>query len=562
MRACSRLRPPASRRLRTYATAIVTAPVHVGVIGGGITGLAAAFFLALDGKRRVTVLEGSERVGGWIQTRSVDVGTGRVLFEQGPRTLRGGGLSASATKALIALLGLQSQIVASPKANASRYLYYPDRLVRVPGPGASRSASVRSLLFEAPFNALVPALVAEPWRATRPAEREDESVGGFVARRLGRAVADNIVSGMMHGIYAGDVYQLSVKSLAPLLWHCEQAYGSLVRARYELGPLSRQRSRDDVELLACLIPYRRALRESASIGDSQYSFRGGVGMLVSALEERLRRMPNVQLVTGWQAARLRYDGARAQVTVSDAKNRSTVSFPTVLSTIPARALARLTPEQPLLTPLAGIHAVSVAVVNVYYADPALLPAHGFGYLIPRSVPWALNPECALGVVFDSDTVPGLDSAPAGTKLTVILGGHWWDGRPRLPDEAEAGYQARAVLARHLGIVHEPRAVRVSLQRDCIPQYVVGHHARLAQADVGLKRAFHGRLRVAGCSYHGISVNDCIRAGLVAAGGIAAARDADADAPETGLGSFSLPQVWTTVAWEEKKDAVDRIRKDR
>jgi oxygen-dependent protoporphyrinogen oxidase len=157
-----------------------------------------------------------------------------------------------------------------------------------------------------------------------------------------------------------------------------------------------------------------------------------------------------------------------------------------------------------------MHAVTVMVVNLYYSDPNILPERGFGYLIPRSIPYEQNPECALGVVFDSDAVQGQDTVP-GTKVTVMLGGHWWDGFSSYPDEEEGAAMAKTVLYRHLKIDVEPDAVNVGLQKECIPQYVVGHERRMRVANGELLQGFNGKLKVAGNSYTGVGLNDCVMA---------------------------------------------------
>jgi oxygen-dependent protoporphyrinogen oxidase len=157
-----------------------------------------------------------------------------------------------------------------------------------------------------------------------------------------------------------------------------------------------------------------------------------------------------------------------------------------------------------------MHAVTVMVVNLYYSDPNLLPERGFGYLIPRSIPFEQNPECALGVVFDSHVVTGQDTV-SGTKLTVMLGGHWWDGFSSYPDEEEGAAMAKMVLHRHLKVDVEPEAVNVGLHRECIPQYVVGHEKRMRTANSELMNGFRGKLKVAGNSYTGVGLNDCVRA---------------------------------------------------
>ena len=177
------------------------------------------------------------------------------------------------------------------------------------------------------------------------------------------------------------------------------------------------------------------------------------------------------------------------------------------------------------------------VVNLFYDSPDLLRVKGFGYLIPRSVPVQQNPHRALGVVFDSDSSQGQDTV-AGTKLTVMLGGHWWndfDDRD-IPDEEEGAAMARAVLKQHLGLDAQPRLVRVSLQRNCIPQYTVGHESRMATAHRDLL-PLEGRLRVAGSSYTGVGVNDCIRAASDVVRGLIL--------PSGGGGDSGAPEVWKT-----------------
>lgn len=192
------------------------------------------------------------------------------------------------------------------------------------------------------------------------------------------------------------------------------------------------------------------------------------------------------------------------------------------------------------------------VINLYYTSPNILPAHGFGYLIPRSIPYDQNPECALGVVFDSDAVVGQDTAP-GTKITVMMGGHWWDGAETYPTNDEGAAMAKAVLKRHLGITDEPEAVLVNLQKNCIPQYTVGHEERMKGAHDDLMKSFGGRLAVAGNSYTGVGVNDCVRA----------ARDVAVRMRDTVVLGGGLAVTGLEHFWQERKYVpVDRPPKRR
>lgn len=183
------------------------------------------------------------------------------------------------------------------------------------------------------------------------------------------------------------------------------------------------------------------------------------------------------------------------------------------------------------------------VVNLYYANPDVLPEAGFGYLIPRSIPFDQNPECALGVVFDSYSSVGQDTAP-GTKLTVMLGGHWWDSFSEYPTEDEGAEMAKAVLRRHLNINEEPEKVLVGLQSKCIPQYTVGHEERLRKVHGELTTAFKGRLSVAGNWIDGVGLNDCVRGARDVV--MSLKGDSGQNINEngvTGLEEFQGPRVW-------------------
>ena len=167
------------------------------------------------------------------------------------------------------------------------------------------------------------------------------------------------------------------------------------------------------------------------------------------------------------------------------------------------------------------------VVNLYYANPDLLPVEGFGYLIPRSIPVDENPEFGLGVIFASSSSNGLSGqhtvnyvsqdTARGTKLTVMLGGHYWDDwkETDYPDHESAVRMARAMLQRQLGITDAPTITRSRLQHKAIPQYTVGHLHRMFDLSAAVRREFNKRLVLAGNWYNGVGVNDCIRQGILA-----------------------------------------------
>ncbi|TVY20559.1 Protoporphyrinogen oxidase, partial [Lachnellula arida] len=534
--------------------------MRIAVLGGGITGLASAHYLARElPYARITVYEASDRVGGWLRTTELGDEEGKVYFEQGPRTLRPGnqfGCAGLTTLELVQDLGLENELLITPKNAASalnRFVYYPDHLVKMPGPGQGILEMGWRVWSEPVFQDVLRGLLNEALHPPR-VKLEDESVGSFLNRRFeNESVADNLASAVLHGIYAGDIYNLSVKSLLPAVWHLEGAYGSILRGQLILNQKSaRLIMHRDLQLASELL--RKKLSQSLvnkMENASVYTFKKGISTLSAAIVDRLKANPNVKFELNTKVSALEHDLKSGKIMVEVLGHDT--PYDRVISTISGRTLSTLSSTESRSTEaaigatkttnlpsLASIEAVTVMVVNLFYANPSLLPTQGFGYLIPRSIPLEQNPEMALGVIFDSDAAVGLDSM-AGTKLTVILGGHWWDGIEHYPSEEEGIDMARAVIKRHLKVEDEPVLSRAGLQRDCIPQYTVGHEARMKKAHRELLNAFGGSLAVAGNSYTGVGLNDCVRAARDVV------MDVKAEKYFTGLESLITPVAWVEVS---------------
>ncbi|KAL9021426.1 MAG: hypothetical protein Q9185_001323 [Variospora sp. 1 TL-2023] len=510
----------------------------VAVLGGGITGLASAYYIAERlPHSQITLFEGRSRLGGWLRSTQVDVGNGNVVFEQGPRNLRPTRPNGWLTLDLINSLGLENQVLMTSKqsvAAQNRFIYYPDHLVRMPGPGSSLLPTIVYMLQEPVFKGLFRAAAFEPFRPIL-VDQQDESVGSFIARRFGPALANNIVSALLHGIYAGDVYQLSLRSIFPYLFYAERELSISVGAAYALG--FGLRWPQDASLEA---EWARAgpvsQRTQAIRNSSVFTFKKGIGQLADQLETKLRQLPNVSIRRGTVVDQLQLkqtcDSENIELLARSGSDQPTKeSFSHVVSTVSGKALHGAVRPASSLFVLSQTPAVTVMVVNLYFSNPSVLPVRGFGYLLPRSLPFEQNPERALGVVFDSDASIGQDEIP-GTKVTVMLGGHWWDGWEAYPDEDMGASMAKSVLKRHLGISEIPRATCVGLQKDCIPQYTVGHHGRMSLGHEALQK-FKGRLRVAGSSYTGVGLNDCVRSARNVVTSLVEGRQRD-----TGLESFA------------------------
>lgn len=189
-------------------------------------------------------------------------------------------------------------------------------------------------------------------------------------------------------------------------------------------------------------------------------------------------------------------------------------------------------------------------VNIWYPQANVKPP-GFGYLIPLSVPPEQNPERALGVFFDSDVGVSGPGEPPGTKLFVLMGGHYYDDKKQqgpsvpVPSEEEAIQQAKRLLERHLGIPQStPCFAMARLAKECIPQYNRGHQDIMAAADQELHDKFNGRLAVAGGSYTKIGAMGALRNGYDIANTVA-----KEDWLTTGLEQMEFPTQFCGVPTE-------------
>ncbi|KAJ2760150.1 oxygen-dependent protoporphyrinogen oxidase, partial [Coemansia nantahalensis] len=488
----------------------------VTVLGGGITGLSAAWYLAqrLPPTARIALIEGSPRLGGWLRTDRRRASGAEFLAEKGPRTLRAGdSRMASAVLELIDDLDLRSDVVTTPKqsgAARNRYIYYGGELNCMP-------RGLGSLV-----TGLPPAVKCLPrgvWRdlttpKNSPMDRSDESIRSFVSRRFGEQVDDNLASAVMHGIYAADTAELSARTLLYPYWLADRlGANGVLRGLPRVARLSRARNaqfavREAEEKLGA---HRRRAQDPAfwdAMDDaSMFSFRDGMQTLSDGLARRLAARPNVEIVTG-QPATAAQTHAGGGVEVALASGR-VIQTQHVINTLPLHGVRRLlggAEPCPLLdeTPYA-----SVAVANVAFGARGVPPVDGFGYLVPRA---SAASSRALGVAFDSCVLPAQDGDAAVSRLTVMLGGPRFAelfGSPATASTAALADAALESLRNELGIRAEPIDVDVTVQADCIPSYTVGYIDRLKAMHEWVGAQLGGRMSVVGAAYGGPAVPQCI-----------------------------------------------------
>ncbi len=183
----------------------------VAILGAGLTGLSVAWFLKKKFAEciQITVYEKSERVGGYISTRTI----GDFLFEEGPRGFRPSGKGAH-TLELIKDLKLEKELVSANEAASKRYIYLQGKLQCVNFSFLLKNGFIRALLKDLTTPCL---------------EAEDETVDAFTKRRFNSRLADHLIDPLMKGICGGDSKHLSVRSCLPFLWEAEQKSGSVLK---------------------------------------------------------------------------------------------------------------------------------------------------------------------------------------------------------------------------------------------------------------------------------------------------------------------------------------------
>ncbi len=439
-------------------------PLDVAVVGGGISGLACAFWAKQHG-RSVALFEASPDVGGSITT----LRSGPYIADGGPQSF----LVSEAFTQLIRDAGLEQVVLLASPAAATPYIYHHGRLM--PAPRSPQTLIATPLLSPlAKLRIVGDLLVARN-------DAEDESVAAFVTRRAGREVLDNMVAPFVAGIFAGDAEKLSVRSAFPMMAEFERDHGSVVR-----GAVARRRN----AATTTHAPPRRQ-----SIG-----FRGGNDVLPRMLAARLASdfTVNAKVEAIWQR------GQWMELLVAGQPGQRHMAKTIVLAT-PARVSADLLDrlEARAASALRAIeHPTVVQIAIAYPRDAVGVPLDGFGFLASRREGLKI-----LGCVWNSAMFP--DRCPADEVLvTSFLGGATDPGVAGQSDEE----LARAVhkdLTRALKIKEvAPHVVAGFRWQEAIPQYNLGHARRLSTIETSLARL--PNVRLAGNYLSGPSVPDCIK----------------------------------------------------
>jgi len=465
---------------------------RVVIVGGGVAGLAAAQALsAADDAPQVTLLEGSERVGGRIRT----VPFGGVQLDVGPDALLS---RAPGGVELCRSLGLGDELV--PCADGGAFVWSRGKLRRLPagllaglpaGPGELLRSRILSPagLGRAGLDLVLP--------GNAPAG--DEAIGALVRRRLGGQVLDRLIDPLLGGINAGHCDDLSVAAGAPYLATAARANRSLVRGLRSTMPS----------------PPSGAPRPPAFL-----TLRGGLERLAGALAEQIE---GVDVRVNTPVLRIERAGGGLVVVLQSGERLDADGVVLALPAGPAaevvRAAAPVAADE-----LAGIRTASVALVALAYPHEAVPPLDGTGFLVARDEDLDIT-----ACTWATAKWPHLAEGATHTILKCSLGRAGEDAVVREPDDALIA-RARRALERTMKISQAPADAIVVRHLDAFPQYAVGHLDRVTRIEEDLQAALPG-LAVAGNAYRGVGVPACITSGRAAAERLLQAAPAPAPHPQ-------------------------------
>ncbi len=477
---------------------------RVAIVGGGVSGLTAAWRLTRSGKEpiQVTLFEGSERTGGIVRTIRRD----GFIVEMGPDSWVS---EKPAARTLVTELGLANELIASRDATRKTYLWLdgelqamPDGLrMMVPRSRAALEAIDASPIFSDKARDAFREELARAEELQRDAPIEDESIASFTERHFGREVLERLAAPLLSGVFGGDVETLSVRAVMAPFVAMERERGSLIAAMEE----------------------REAERRTTGLPASAIftTLRSGLSTLTDSLAEALpsgvvqlgRRVVSVRRSdavthTGWTVRHLRASGKTA--TNAAEENH----FEELILATPGHVTAELLhPINHDLSRLLPTEASSALLVALGWKDTVLDLPEGFGFLVPaRGAGEHRRPELLAGTFVDQKFP---DRVPEGGRLVrAFFGGE--SARELLaanrPDD-EILELALDELKRILGssvrgALPAPSFSYVQRWPLSLPQYSVGHLERMAAMDREV--AGIAGLHLLGNAFRGVGLADLIR----------------------------------------------------
>lgn len=451
---------------------------QVVVIGGGITGLTAAYYLQKQAREQqleleVKLIEAAQQLGGKMQTYAEN----GYVIEKGPDSVLERKQSAIR---LAKEVGMADKLVHNKTGKS--FILVQDRLHSMPG------GSIMGIPTEVgPFVTTGLFSVAGKLRAAadiilpKSSPKKDQSLGHFFRHRLGNEVVENLIEPLLSGIYAGDIDNMSLMSTFPQFYEAEQKYRSLVLGMKKMAPARPQRP------------------ESSKKKGAFVTFIDGLHSFVEAIEDKLEFG---SVIKGFRVMQINKRENGYDIT----SNGGEVLYAdSIVMAIPHQTVYSLFPEYEFFQAFKNVPSTSVATVALGFPQEAVQnDIDGIGFVVSRNGDYTIT-----ACTWTNKKWP--HSTPDGKVLLRCYVGRPGDETVVQLSDDEIVKIVLGDLNKVMTITTDPEIAVISRWKNAMPQYTVGHQERIAKATKGLLENLPG-VFMAGSSYNGLGVPDCIDQG--------------------------------------------------
>ncbi len=453
---------------------------RIAIIGGGITGLAAAYKLEQAKAAGVNIeydlYEQSDRLGGKIQTEHVN----GFVIERGPDSFLARKQSMSR---LAKEVGMEEELLANDTGQA--YVLRDNQLYPIPG-GAVMGVptEIQPFLTTRLFSPIGKLRAAGDFFLSRTASKdEDISLGHFFRHRLGDEVVDHLIEPLLSGIYAGDLNKLSLKATFPQFQQMEEQHGSLIKGM--------RASRAN-----------RPKRSEEKPKGMFLTFRNGLESFVQAIEKHLDAE---SIHTQTDITSIQKEGNQYRLQLANGESHM---FDEVIMTTPPHVTASMLDHYSYFQYLKEMEATTVATVALGFKKDAVRnPYEGTGFVVSKNSNHTIT-ACTW------THKKWRHSTPEGHALLRSYVGRAGDSAIVWRSDEEIVKAVLHDLKQIMDIDGEPEFYRVTRWKQAMPQYNVGHTYKIMKIKEDIRRNLPG-LHLCGAGFEGVGLPDCIDQGEAA-----------------------------------------------